>query len=410
MTHFKIIACGLGPNIFFKDVILSIWQLFNFSNQQNERDRLEEEFSRKYRFACSFNSGRSALLAILKSLNIDPGLEIILQSFTCVAVPDAILWAGLKPVFVDIDEKNLGINVEDLEKKITQKTKAVIVQHTFGIPANLDQILAIAKKHNLIVIEDCAHALGVRYKSKLLGSFGDFAFFSFGRDKMISAVFGGMATTRNKTFAQNLKKYQQSLEEPSWLWTFYQLIFNPLMFIIVQTYYFLYFGKLIHFLSIKLNLFSKAVAPGEKKGYKPKYFPKKMAPQLAILALFQLKRIESFNNHRLALTKIYQDQLKSMPLEFFNFNVPFLRFIVFTKDRDKIKNFMLRFNIFLDSWYDAPVAPKDTDFSAISYKIGSCPVAEKLSKLALNLPTNPNLSEADAKSVVTRIKEYYAQN
>ena len=110
-----------------------------------------------------FNSGRSALLAILESFGIGAGDEVIVQAFTCVAVPNSVIWAGAKPVYVDIDE-SYNTDPIDAEKKITKKTKALIVQNSFGIPAQIEKLLLLAKKYKFLVIEDCAHALGATYK------------------------------------------------------------------------------------------------------------------------------------------------------------------------------------------------------------------------------------------------------
>lgn len=115
---------------------------------------------------------------------------MILQAYTCVSVSNAIIATGAKPIYVDIDAQTLNINPQLIEKHITQKTKAIIVQHTFGIPADIHAIQSIVKKHQLFFIEDCAHALGAQYKEKMVGSFGDIAVYSFGRDKVISSVNG----------------------------------------------------------------------------------------------------------------------------------------------------------------------------------------------------------------------------
>lgn len=405
---FKIIACDLGPNVFLEDVLLSIKLLFNPKKDGVEIKNLEKEFSNRFNAkAISFNSGRTSLMAILKSLGIENGDEIAIQAYTCVAVPDAILWSGYKPIFIDIDENNFNLDPKDLEKKITKNTKAVVIQHTFGIPAPIKELIEIAKKHKLFIIEDCAHATGIKYENKYLGKFSDAAFFSFGRDKMISSIYGGMVITQNNILAEKIRKYQNELEFPSKKWIIEQLFYNPLIFIIVQTYGFFNFGKIIHFLCKKLKLLSKAVAEIEKKGGKPKYFPKKMPASLAKLALSQFERLNSFNTKRLDFTKYYQEQLKNLPVKNHLFNYPLLRFTIRTNERDKIKLFAKKFGIYLDTWYDQPVAPKGTDFNAIGYKINSCKVAEKISKESLNLPVNPNLSKNEIKKVVDVLKKYY---
>ena len=129
---------------------------------------------------------------MIKSFDITYGDEVIVQAFTCLAVPEVVIWCGAKPVYLDIDE-SLNLDIRLLEKSISSKTRIIIVQHTFGIPAKIDMIKKIAQKHNIILIEDCAHSLGAKYNSQKIGTFGDAAFFSFGRDKVISSVFGGLA-------------------------------------------------------------------------------------------------------------------------------------------------------------------------------------------------------------------------
>lgn len=101
-----------------------------------------------------FFKGRIALYAILKAMGVKAGDEVIIPGFTCVVVPNAVLYLGAKPVYVDIEAHTYNINTKRIEEKITEKTKAIIAQHTFGIPAEMDKILEIAKKHNLYVVED----------------------------------------------------------------------------------------------------------------------------------------------------------------------------------------------------------------------------------------------------------------
>ncbi|MDO8570418.1 MAG: aminotransferase class I/II-fold pyridoxal phosphate-dependent enzyme [Candidatus Daviesbacteria bacterium] len=408
---FKIIACDLGPNIFWEDVLLSIKLLFNPKKNGIEIKNLEEKFSQKFGTeAISFNSGRTSLMAILKSLGLQNDDEIAIQAYTCVAVPDAILWSGYKPIFIDIDESNFNLDPRDLEKKITKNTKAVIIQHTFGIPAPIKEIVKIANKYKLFIIEDCAHATGVKHDNEYLGKFSDAAFFSFGRDKMMSSVYGGMVITQNKILAERIKQYQEKLEFPSKKWIIEQLFYNPLIFVIVQTYGFFNFGKIIHLLSKKLKLLSKAVIELEKKGGKPEYFPKKMPASLARLALSQFERLDIFNVKRLNFNKYYQEELRDLPIANPAFNYPLLRFTIKTNERDKIKIFAQKFGIYLDTWYDQPVAPKGTDFNAVGYKINSCKVAEEVAKESLNLPVNPNLSKKDIEKVVAVLNKYYAKS
>jgi len=205
----KSIFTALSPNTEVDDVLLAFKLLFSpWAWKKGDSSLcLEKIFSEwiGVNHCFTFESGRTGLYAILKSLNLSSDDEVLLQAYTCVAVVEPILWNNVKPVFVDIDSESLNTSGIDLEKKITSKSKVLIIQHTFGNPADLDELLKIAKKYNLFVIEDCAHAMGAEHKGKKVGTYGDASFFSFGRDKVISSVFGGIVMTNNETIAASLR-------------------------------------------------------------------------------------------------------------------------------------------------------------------------------------------------------------
>ena len=214
---FKPISISLSPNTEKDDIrlaselILKPWQW----KKGKETGKIEGELKGYLgiKYAVSFNSGRSALFAALKSLDLKKNDEILLQSFTCNALINPILWAGLKPVYVDCLEDTFNINAEDLKRKITPKSKAVIVQHTFGLPAEIDKILEICQKNNLILIEDCAHSLGASYGGRKVGTFGKVSFFSFSRDKAISSVYGGAVATNDEILAGKIKEFQAAIQK-----------------------------------------------------------------------------------------------------------------------------------------------------------------------------------------------------
>ncbi|MDY9926303.1 DegT/DnrJ/EryC1/StrS family aminotransferase [Methanosarcina sp.] len=158
------------------------------------------------------NSGRTSLYVILKALNLPANSNVGVPLYCCPSVFDAIIQAGHRPLFLDIDPDNYTVNPEYLEQKIDE-IEAVIVIHTFGRPADLDKIQKIAGEKP--VIEDCAHALLSKYKGKLAGTIATAGFFSFRTGKYISAGEGGMVTTRNPELAENVRKEIQKLPEPS---------------------------------------------------------------------------------------------------------------------------------------------------------------------------------------------------
>jgi dTDP-4-amino-4,6-dideoxygalactose transaminase len=158
----------------------------------------------KYAFAVS--NGTTALHLANVLLNICPGDEVIVPSLTFVATVNSILYMGATPVFADISsETDLNISPEDIERKITPKTKAIIVVHYAGYPCNMEKITAIAKRYNLSLIEDVAHAPGAAINGKSCGTFGDCGCFSFFSNKNLATGEGGMIITNNDEFAIKLK-------------------------------------------------------------------------------------------------------------------------------------------------------------------------------------------------------------
>lgn len=177
-------------------------------NTGKKESELRKKACQKWGFpnCIAVNSCTSALRSCLAVLGIGPGDEVISTPFTFIATNTAILEQGAKPVFADINYEDLNINPESIEKKITSRTKAIMVVHYGGNPVDLDRIRAIGKKYNLPIIEDAAHALGSRYKNKYIGSTGEFVCFSLQVVKIINSGDGGLIATSSKNYYQKLKK------------------------------------------------------------------------------------------------------------------------------------------------------------------------------------------------------------
>jgi len=409
----KPISISLSPNTEKDDVQLAFKLKFKPGLWKKGKaiEELEDEF-RKYlnvKHAVSFNSGRSAFLAILHGLGLSPDEEVLLQAFTCNAASNPIIWAGLKPIYEDVDENDFNIDIKNLRKKLTPKSKALVVQHTFGLPANLDEVLNFCQENNLILIEDCAHSLGASYKGIKVGTFGKAAFFSFSRDKVISSVYGGMAVTDDDELAKELKIFQNKIGYPSYSWIFQQLSHPVLMNkVILPTYSFL--GKYLLVLFQWLNILSKAVHWKEKRGKKPGYFPKKLPNALAILALNQFKKLDRFNQHRKEIAQFYFNNLENS-----TFILPalpkdrehiFLRFTVKHHNAHQIIKEAWKKNILIGDWYTTAIAPFDTKMEKLEYYPGNSPKAEELALQTLNLPTHINISEKEAEIIVNFLKQY----
>lgn len=158
------------------------------------------------KFAIGVASGTDALQLALLACGISPGDEVITTPFTFIATAEAITQCGAIPVFIDIDPKTYNIDPTKIESRITQRTKAILSVHLYGQPADMDPVLDLGKKYSLEVIEDCAQALGAKYKGKKVGSLGDAGCLSFFPSKVLGAYGdGGMVVTDNPEIAEKVK-------------------------------------------------------------------------------------------------------------------------------------------------------------------------------------------------------------
>jgi perosamine synthetase len=216
--------------------------------------------------AVSTQSGTAALHIALYELGIGEGDEVIVPDLTFIATINPILYVGATPVIVDVSPKTWNIEAEEIEKAITKKTKALIPVHLYGNPCNLDEIIEIAKEHNLFVIEDATESLGASYKGRQTGTFVDFGCFSFNGNKLITTGGGGMIATNDEKQAEHIKFMVNQARDAS------------------QGYYHPEVG-----------------------------FNYRMTNIEASLGLAQLERIDEFLAKKKAFRKIYQEILGDLP-------------------------------------------------------------------------------------------------
>lgn len=398
----RIISASLSPNAEKDDVLLALKNLLMPWTWRDKKQLtiLELWFNNYFpdHDVFFFNSGRSAELALFTAFGIGSGDEVLVQAFTCVAVPNSVIWAGAKPIFVDVDQ-TLNIDLNDAGEKITRKTKAIIVQHTFGTPAEMDKVVSFARKHKLILIEDCAHALGANFKNKKIGSFGDAAFFSFGRDKVLSSVFGGagIINSKLKSVSDKLRGYQENLPEPNNFWIFQQLL-HPVAFSIILPLYDVGIGKLLLVVLQHLRLLSFPVYKKEREGMRPTDFPAKYPAALAALLNNQISKLGRYNENRREIARFYRNSLKgNKKVELLpeRDGSIYLRFPIFVDNPEVMRKRALEKGVLLGNWYHNVIDPTGVNFDKIGYKQGSCPRAEEISKKILNLPTRINLFQAE---------------
>jgi perosamine synthetase len=416
LLHFLIFT-SLSPNTQKSDCELARTILLHPANYlegsfiERVQNWFDDFFSAEY--ITTYESARTALYFILKGLGVKEKDEVLVQAFTCVAASNPIKWAGATPVFVDIDKKNFNVDLTDLENKITNKTKAILVQHTFGYPAPIQRILNIARDRKIFVIEDCAHTIGTEINGSKLGTIGDAAIFSLGRDKAISASFGGVAVVRQNALGKRLKAKEEFLSYPSKLWIARQLLYTIVAYRTRTLYEKFKLGKLIHLLAFKLGLVSKATSKGEKcEGSLPKHARSKLPNALARVAFHQLGKLDKLNKIRTKYKDMYFKALKDIKQvklpnwekldKFYPIRIPAL-----VERRDELLRFAEGNGVLLGNWYDTPLAPKEVDLAKSGYKSGSCPKAEEVCKRIVNLPLNVNMTNSDVDKVIDVIREFY---
>lgn len=410
----KTIFTGFAPNLTTRDAMTALRFLYlpwNWPKWRNGKfiklaeEKLKNYFNIKHAFV--FDSGRSVLYLALKTLEAGDNNEVLVQAYTCVVVSNAIIKTGAKPVYIDVDGQ-FNMSPDDLEKKITDKAKVLIIQHTFGLPAQLDKLLNIAKQHNLKVIEDCAHSFGAKHNNQLVGTFGDIGMLSFGPDKILSCVRGGALVTNNNELANKIKAEQDKLPLPTLLKTKQHLLYN-VFFFFNKPLYGWGIGKIILFIAKKIRAISRTVYQKEKNSCNAAPEPYRLANCLAKMLVDQLSEVDEVNRHRQKIAKIYDKLLDNKKVRQPLKNAPncvYLRYTLLADEPGKLRQLAKRQGIILGNWYDSVIAPADIDLAATGYVLGSCLNAELLASQSINLPTNRHVNEEEAKRVAVVVNNF----
>jgi len=340
----------------------------------------ERDFAayKKVKFAAAVNSCSAALHLSCLALDIKPGDEVITTAMTFCATVNAIIHAGATPVLADVNPLTLNIDPAAIEKKITPRTKAIIVVHFAGRPCEMDAITAIAKKHRLFIIEDCAHAIESEYRSKPCGTMGDIGCFSFYSNKNITTGEGGMVISNNEKLISKIKTLAlHGLSADAW------------------------------------NRFSD-------EGYKHYFvqeagFKYNMMDLQAAFGIHQLKRIEDYWERRKKTWDFYNSELKGLPITLPVEDDPNIKnaYHLFTiridqpvcgLTRDEFLNKMHRMNIGCGVHYQA--IPSHPYYQkAFGFKESDFPAAVKYGRETVSIPISPKLTEQDTRDVVDAIKE-----
>ena len=197
------------PHVEFDDIkaINSVLKKGWISSDGPEVKSFEKKFSKKLnrKYSIAVSNGTAALEIAIKSLGIKKNDEVIIPNFTIISNALAVIKQNAKPVLIDCDLTTWNMKVEDIEKKINKKTKALLVTHIYSFANDMDKIVKICKKYKIFLIEDAAEVIGLKYKNKLCGSFGDLSTFSFYANKQVTTGEGGMISTNNLSLYNKCK-------------------------------------------------------------------------------------------------------------------------------------------------------------------------------------------------------------
>lgn len=379
--------------------------------------KLIEQYERKFaealgtQRAFAFWKGRVALYAILKAMGIGAGDEVIVPGYTCVMNVNPIKYLGAKPVYVDIEPATFNIDVDKLREKITSNTKAIIAQHTYGYPCDMDAIMEIAGRKGVPVIEDCCLALGSEYKGKIVGTFGKAAYFSFQWNKPYTTGLGGVAETCDIELAEQIESLcakqmcRPMLKEAAMLWM-QLLVYKVLVYPRTTAYA----QGLFRFLTKK----GAVVGSSDTSEFRPVMAPdffKAASRVQARLGLKKLAKIKQNIAYRRKMAQLYDELFskRGWPVRQYDATIiePVLvRYPVRIAEKDKALAEAAKEGIELGSWFESPLHPKETPLELYDYKVGMCPEAEKASASVVNLPLHLRADEKTARKTVEFITKF----
>ncbi len=336
--------------------------------------------------------GRVALYAILKAMELNKGDEVIIPALTCVVVPNAIIYAGLKPVYVDVEETTFNMNLSLIESAFTEKTKVIVCQNTFGLSSNIEEILTLAKKYNLYTIEDCTHGYGGYYNGQPNGSYCDAAFYSTQWNKPFSTGIGGFLYVSNDKLFFKVKELESEKIKPGineisllkFLLLFRKFAVNKFTQPLLVAFY--------RFLS-KNNLILGSNQGNELNSTEmPESYFKDISKTQIRTGIKSLKHLKKLNELRLSNAKDYTDFLKSNSKNYveerYFKNHMFLKYPLLVKDRKSFNDSARKMKITLGDWFISPLHPVEDDLSRWFFNSSNYPVASKIAENIVNLPTD----------------------
>lgn len=358
--------------------------------------------------------GRVALYDILRQLGVGSGDEVALQAFTCVAVPEAVMAAGATPIWVDIAPDEVNIDAASLESRLTPRTKAVIVQHTFGIPADLDAILPLLERRGIPLIEDCCHAFASKHRDRVLGTIGAGAFWSYEWGKPIVAGIGGEAkfnderlrSSAARTFEANFKRPPRSKSAViATQYLMHALLYDPRRFWAVRSAF-----RALSRAGVaesNYNPVGTGVAASSDFGWRICGFSESRLGYARSRGDRSIPdRIRQGDHYASGLRG--NDALRRVHIPAGSETV-YSRFPLFVSRKEELLFAARAANLEIAEWYSTPVHPVcGGDLRLVNYSPGSCPRAESASNSFVSLPIGERVTPAFQDELVALINKHAA--
>lgn len=376
-------------------------------------EEYQREFARYFgaERAFAFWKGRVGLYALLRALEVGEGDEVILPGYTCVMNVNPIKYVGARPIYVDIEPDTFNVNVNLIEDKITDRTKVIIAQHTYGYPCDIDAIMSIARSRNIPVIEDCCLALGSRYKRQLVGTFGVAAYFSSQWNKPYTTGLGGMVITRDANLAGRIESLcAEEMCRPSAGEVLmlraqlmaYRLFVYPRTTVLAQ--------RLFRYLTRKGAVVGSSSA-SEYEPVKADDFFKGMSAAQARSGRRQLRKVDHNIAHRLSMALRYDVLLKDKGFKGRSYDggvmrPAMVRYPVRITQKAEALEQAAKAGVELGSWFECPLHPIETPLESYDYEIGMCPEAERAAREVVNLPLHPRTNEEILRQTVDFITRF----
>ncbi len=412
---------GSIPNCTKEDVVLAKKILRRGSGSKESLSSVEKYFEEMFpnKYVYLFNRGRDSLYFFLKVLNLKSDDEVLLQAFTCVSAVAPVIWSNCNPVYIDISRDSFNMNINELEKSITEKCRVVIVQHTFGHISNTKKIRDMIDRINrereyenrIYMVEDCAHIFTLNYQNFDIGKYSDAIFFSFAQDKCISSTQGSLLVIKKLPAFTNSVEQYSLVKSQNRLSNLYNASYIVLWNLIKKEY----FRTLIPFTNVTLGralivLFRNFGLIKKQAGDNSLKFDEmhKMGNVQAELLLEQMKKSEKLNEHRRKICEIYDNNLKNEFVFSARRNEEILlRYPILVKNPNELKSRLKAVRVITGRWYASPIYPLNKKF----YKDANL-VSDRYSntkfccKYILNLPLNIEVDLGTAVKICNIINQY----